>query len=661
VPVEKTPHEATVAASDIARLASVSKAAVSNWRRRYPDFPAPVGGSTASPLFLLSAVEAWLAANGREISIEPADRLWQQLRGSVDDLHLGDALGGVGSALLLHDRAERHWRRLAAQPDANLAAALEDAIMARLPGLPGGSGAEWNTLWTPLLRSAVDAARAEGSAAVFDRLVERYYDLHGRQLTPTAPETAALMAQLVVAGGTILDPACGAGGLLLAAHRAVSTTEGTSAIRLLGHEINPTTARLAAVRLMLAGVEGQISTADALHDPPPALEPADAILCDPPTGGTWAYHDHVNDPRWRYGLPPRTEPELAWVQHCLDRLRPGAYAAVLMPPAAAVRRSGRRIRGNLLRGGALRAVISHDGTDLWLLQRPIPDAPGQIDVLFAAETDSAAVVDAWQVYRSGTDRAREPAEYIRRVPIIELLDDEVDLAPGRNTATVSQALSSTGFPQVRDALAAAIQRMAMAIPDFVATGGTSLPATTTLGELLRAGTVTVHQAPSRMTTDDGDTPVLMQRDVRRDRPPSGRTGDTNGTVGLRTGDIIMSATVNGTVVRVFTSGEAVLGPQLLLYRARLDQLDPYFLAGFLTAFAQSGEGRPAGGSSRSAAHRTVLPRLPLAQQRAYGAAFLDLMKLDAEVRAVAEHAQTLLRLGFAGLSAGDLAPHTGEA
>lgn len=54
-----------VTAADIARIAGVGRAAVSNWRRRHPDFPAPVGGPTNSPTFALSDVEAWLSANGR--------------------------------------------------------------------------------------------------------------------------------------------------------------------------------------------------------------------------------------------------------------------------------------------------------------------------------------------------------------------------------------------------------------------------------------------------------------------------------------------------------------------------------------------------------------------------------------------------------------------
>jgi SAM-dependent methyltransferase len=58
-----------VTAADIARIAGVGRAAVSNWRRRHPDFPRPVGGPPNSPTFALAEVEAWLTANGRTAGV----------------------------------------------------------------------------------------------------------------------------------------------------------------------------------------------------------------------------------------------------------------------------------------------------------------------------------------------------------------------------------------------------------------------------------------------------------------------------------------------------------------------------------------------------------------------------------------------------------------
>ena len=47
-----------VTLAEIARIAGVGRAAVSNWRRRHSTFPSRVSGTDSSPLFSLSAVEA---------------------------------------------------------------------------------------------------------------------------------------------------------------------------------------------------------------------------------------------------------------------------------------------------------------------------------------------------------------------------------------------------------------------------------------------------------------------------------------------------------------------------------------------------------------------------------------------------------------------------
>lgn len=61
-------------AAAIARLAGVGRAAVSNWRKRYPDFPQPNGGTAASPTFSRAEVEAWLTATGKAEQLATAGR-----------------------------------------------------------------------------------------------------------------------------------------------------------------------------------------------------------------------------------------------------------------------------------------------------------------------------------------------------------------------------------------------------------------------------------------------------------------------------------------------------------------------------------------------------------------------------------------------------------
>lgn len=51
-----------VGPSDIAARAGVGYAAVSNWVKRYSDFPARVATVGGTPVYLWSEVEAWISA-----------------------------------------------------------------------------------------------------------------------------------------------------------------------------------------------------------------------------------------------------------------------------------------------------------------------------------------------------------------------------------------------------------------------------------------------------------------------------------------------------------------------------------------------------------------------------------------------------------------------
>ncbi|MGV2384735.1 MAG UNVERIFIED_CONTAM: hypothetical protein LOD86_05635, partial [Thermobifida fusca] len=50
---------------EIAELAGVRRPVVTTWRRRHPDFPAPVGHRGGKPQFDAGEVVDWLVATGR--------------------------------------------------------------------------------------------------------------------------------------------------------------------------------------------------------------------------------------------------------------------------------------------------------------------------------------------------------------------------------------------------------------------------------------------------------------------------------------------------------------------------------------------------------------------------------------------------------------------
>lgn len=645
-------HDATLNAGDIARLADVGRAAVSNWRRRHDDFPQPVGGTAASPLFSLPEVENWLRRNGKSYEMSLGERVWQRLRASGDDLQLGDLVGCAGAFLLYLRRDPGGWKGVRRSQE--LAKRLHEAAAPVTADLPVPVG--WSLVDARLYRLLADLAAEQGPLGALELLCERYVEAHSRRLSVTRADVADLVARLAALetapqgeGPTVFDPSCGVGALLLPSAGA----------RVLAQESGETAALLTAVRLLLRDLPARVVAGDSLRlDGFPGLR-ADVVVCDPPFNErAWGYEELTGDPRWEYGLPPRGEPELAWVQHCLAHTRPGGLVAILMPAAAASRRPGKRIRGNLLRAGALRAVVTlfAGGPDLWLLRRPeAGERPPSVVLMMDAEGELATVEAAWRDFTA--DPESEPPGAAHTVRIIDLLDDEVDLSPARHRPQHGEGDPAVAFGAAEERFRAATASLPRALPVLSPLGEPRDLPSATVGELVRAGLVTIHQGPPKMPSGAGDVPVLTAADLAAGGPPSGRTSPGDGHIVIEAGDVVATITLADGAARTVTEPGAVLGPQLHLYRVDRDRMDPDFLAGYLRYAGVSGAVRAHPGASRVDTRRVRIPRLSLDEQRAYGRAFHELLALEDRLRETAALGETLIRLGFDGLVGGHLRPH----
>ncbi|MEU6976159.1 N-6 DNA methylase [Streptomyces sp. NPDC046371] len=710
---------AEVTAAGIARLAGVGRAAVSNWRRRHADFPRPVGGTETSPSFALSDVEEWLRTQGKLAEVPLRERVWQLVAGHPAGAVT--ALVHAGCALLLVRDRRAAWPALAAVPDERLAEVLpvplEETLTERLGperAVRTPSAAELAPS-VPLLRGVVELAAATGTAAevpgaeapavpgihaardAFEFLLGRHLDANPRQYTLTPPGPAALMAALAGPAATVLDPACGTGALLAAALSAPGdAAAGRPRPRALhGQDADPDLAALTALRLALSGeADVRVLAGDTLRaDAFPALT-ADAVLCHPPFNErNWGHDELAYDPRWEYGFPARTESELAWVQHALARLRPGGTAVLLMPPAAASRRSGRRIRADLLRRGALRAVVALPAgaappygipLHLWVLRRPAPGERPPAELLLvdtapdhttgasagrdrldwpAVET---AVLDAWRPFDRDGALAETPGES-RGVPVVELLDDDVDLTPARHLPPPAAAEGAAQLSGVRERLTETLRRTRELTPPPAVgptPGGLRWPATT-VGELARAGALKLRAGGTGTAAPGAPVGVLTDTDVLAGQAPSGTLpeapaeGPGEEPVLLAAGDVVVPVLGGGSVTRVVdpaTAG-AALGRNVHLLRPDPAALDPWFLAGFLRATANNRQASSyASTATRLDVRRLQLPRLPLAEQQRYGERFRALAEFEEALRLAGRLGEQLVQGMYDGLADGTVAP-----
>ncbi|MFT2706260.1 HsdM family class I SAM-dependent methyltransferase [Clavibacter zhangzhiyongii] len=150
-------------------------------------------------------------------------------------------------------------------------------------------------------------------------------------------------------GETVMDPACGTGGFLVAASAFRHKLERSG--RYEGTEIDRTVARIAGANLTFHGVEnGQIAIADGLA---PTDRRADVILANPPFAGS------VSDDVVQQFAVRSKKTELLFLERMCSLLRPGGRAVVVVPygVVTGAAGAGSAIRSMLVRGNSLRAVV----------------------------------------------------------------------------------------------------------------------------------------------------------------------------------------------------------------------------------------------------------------------------------------------------------------
>ncbi|MFJ9441009.1 N-6 DNA methylase [Kitasatospora sp. NPDC101235] len=715
------PDRPEVTAAEIARLAGVGRAAVSNWRRRHPDFPRPVGGTDASPAFALDEVESWLRAQGKIAELPLLERVWQLVDTLRDPAgHPAAPLVEAGALLLLLHREPERWADLAGRPDTRLALALPRAVAgtavhafgpdgARTLGLPGLFG----STQLGLARMLAELAAQAGPVGAYEQLLTRYAEANTRQLSPTPPEAAELLVAVAGVPATVLDPAVGLGAVLL----AHPPTTGR-----YGQDADPVTAALARLRIALhtpADEPGplplDLRAGDALRADGFPGDTFEAVLCQPPYNERdWGHDELQFDTRWPGGLvPPRGESELAWVLHCLAHTRPGGLAALLLPPTVAARRAGRRVRAELLRSGALRAVIALPAgaappygvpLHLWVLRAPRPGSDFRQVLLLdagAAHSGQAAaagspaveggrdkvdwpelrctVLEAWRGFdlaaREGLPVPADRPGVHRAMAAIDLLDDETDLSPARHVPPAAPLGGAAELSHLGGRLAELLAELPdpatlLPQPDAAPDGasGTAPVGVVTIGELVRGGALEVYSSGAGAATrpagaEPGGTPVVTDQDLATGAAPSAvlTTGPgPAGDVRTRPGDVLVPALGGGTARVVPAEGPlvgAALGRQLHLLRPDPSALDPEFLAG---------QFRSTAGTRRAASHATTtarldirrveLPRLPLPAQQRLGAVFARLAAFDTALTQAAALGRSLAQAATDALATGNLVP-----
>jgi type I restriction enzyme M protein len=213
-------------------------------------------------------------------------------------------------------------------------------------------------------------------------------------------------------GGTVLDPACGSGGMFVQSARFVERRHESPTERLTfrGLEKNATTIRLAKMNLAVHGLEGDIQKAITYYeDPHELLGKADFVMANPPFNVDEIDADKVkNDPRLPFGLPGVNKKgkvsngNYIWISFFYGYLNESGRAGFVMSSqASSAGRDEAKVRQKLIETGdvdfmlAIRSNFFYTRTvpcELWFLNRGKPKA----------HRDKVLMIDARNVYRKVT-------------------------------------------------------------------------------------------------------------------------------------------------------------------------------------------------------------------------------------------------------------------
>ena len=476
-----------ITAGEIAEISGVSPSAVSNWKRRRPDFP----GEIEDGLYDRDEVVTWLREAGKNVNLEPEStktiiwRLADAVRGVLRLDELPEVLlqlfalraagsGEYGRLMPLVDSWERFRTELredlwavyqsivasVGESDPELARALRfSSAVNRF------DASDWQRLVS--LVDQLDPQSTDWSQAS-RALVEGFVERHGAKGGEHSSGSSlvdVMTAVLAPIEGSVYDPACGSAVFLAEAWR-----QNRDAItRLYGQEINEHSWRLGFLHLLLQNADFELVTGDTLLDDRLWQLRADRIALEPPLGLHLRLGEQMEgDPRWSWGLPPKSSADLAWVQHVAFHLSDDGMGVVAVSPGALTRgQSESQIRRGLAESDVLDAVVhlppgmlasTSVPIALLVLQRNRPNRSGRVLLVDARQLGSPERGGLRQFETFEIDRLRdvfrrwrsgllEPeGQFTGIATVEEIVANDGSLIPNRYVSYAEAATEIDGEP-----------------------------------------------------------------------------------------------------------------------------------------------------------------------------------------------------------------------
>lgn len=310
---------------------------------------------------------------------------------------------------------------------AEINAAME-AVEKRFPPLAGQLPKDYarfdNEVLERMLRTFDAEALRTASGDVFGRIYEYFLAEFSKQGAHdngeffTPPSIVQTIVNVIEPNhGTILDPACGSGGMFVQSSHFIEDAgqETMKRVTFYGHEKNETTARMAQINLAIHGLEGKIRAGNEAityyKDPHELAGKCDFVMANPPFNVDEVDAEKVKgDRRLPFGLPGVNKAKKVsnanylWLSYFYSYLNKDGRAGVVMSSqASSAGRDEAAIRQKMVETGAVDVMIDIRGN--FFYTRTVPcqlwffDRAKELD---KKRSEHVLMLDARNIYRKVT-------------------------------------------------------------------------------------------------------------------------------------------------------------------------------------------------------------------------------------------------------------------